>query len=105
MPQLLSNRQEVEKYLMDKLHDIYVGYRQPINLDTTFDQLESGVDFDLVGAHLFIDMESELDIEMTEEEAVILNVNNVRGVIDYIIGKLDLDKKSDRSRKSILIDK
>jgi len=105
MPQPLSNRQEVFKYVIDKLHDIYVAYHQPIKLDTAFEQLESGVDSDLVGAHLFIDIEDEFDIEMTEYEAVALNDGDVRGVIDYIISKLELEKESDKSRKAILIDR
>ena len=90
MTRPLCNRQEVEKYIIDKLHDIYVNYRHPINLDTTFDQLESGVDSDLVGAHLFIDIEDDLDIEMTEDEAETLNVADVRAVVDYIVGKMGL---------------
>lgn len=90
MPGLLSNRKAVEKYVMDKLHDIYRGYRQPINLDTTFYQLESSVDSDFVGAHLFIDIEDELDIEMTEDEAEALNDADVHVVVDYLIGKLGL---------------
>lgn len=90
MSQLLSNRQEVEKYVMDRLHDIYGDYRQPIDLDTTFDRLESGVDSDLVGAHLFIDIEGALDIEIAEDEADTLNAADVCAVVDYIASKLGL---------------
>lgn len=90
MTRPLCKPQEVEKYVMDKLHDIYMGYRHPIDLDTTFDQLESGRDSDLVGAHLFIDIEDDLDIEMTEDEAETLNAADIRAVVDYIIGKLGL---------------
>jgi len=88
MSHRLSNCQEVEKYVKDKLHHIYADYRQPIDLDTTFDQLESGVDSDLVGAHLFIDIEAELAIEIAEDEAETLNAADVRAVVDYITSKL-----------------
>ena len=90
MSRLLSKQKEVEKYVMNKLHNIYVDYRQPIDIDTTFNQLESGVDSDLAGAHLFIDIEDDLDIEIAEDEAETLNAADVRAVVDYITGKLGL---------------
>ncbi len=86
-----SKLQEVEKYVMDKLYSIYIDYPNPIDLSTTFDRLESGVDADFAGAHLFLDIEADLDIEMTEDEALRLNAADVYAVVDYIIGKLDLE--------------
>jgi acyl carrier protein len=90
MSNLLSNRQEIEKYIIDKLHNIYAKYQQPIDLNTTFDQLESGVESDLVGAHLFIDIEADLDIEIAEDETETLNAAGVCAVVDCISRKLRL---------------
>ncbi len=86
----LNNRQEVQEYIINKLNNTYTKYTGGINLNTTFDQLERNAVSDFVGAHLFIDIEEELGIELTDDEAGNLNSGDVEGVVNYLVSKLGL---------------
>ena len=81
---------DVEKYVLEQLQNIYVGYRKPIMRTTSFAELERGADSDFTRADFFLDIEDDFDIFMTEEEGETLNAGDVNGVIDYIARKLGL---------------
>lgn len=86
----LNNRQEAQEYILAKLRNIYSEYRDNITLDTTFDQLEKDKGSDFVGAHLFIDIEEDLGVEITEDEAEILNGGSAADIANYLVSKLGL---------------
>ena len=89
MPQTLTNRSDAEDYVLEKVRSMCASERH-IDLDKTFTELEATPYSDFYGAHLFLDIEEDFDIELTDNEVVAMNAGKLVDVVDFLVAKFNL---------------
>ena len=86
-------KEDVERYVIGKLKEIYWGFRREISPRTTFKELDRYIDSYLIDPGLLIYIEEDLGVYLPDEEAMELakrkNVD-VAALVDAILRHANL---------------
>jgi len=91
---VIKLRVQIEQYVFNKLKEIYWQFPQKISSNTTFKELEQYSDSDLTDPGLLIYIEEDLGVEISDEEALSLDSQNVAALINSIARHLQYIERS-----------
>jgi len=81
---VIKSRTQIERYVFNKLKEIYWQFPHKISASTTFKELEQYSDSDLTDPGLLIYVEEDLGVEISDEEALKFDSQNVAALIKSI---------------------
>jgi hypothetical protein len=92
------SRKDIERYIIQKLNEIYQGYTRRISPHTIFKELNRYIDSYLIDPGLLIDIEEDLGIDLSnlsEAEALKIDKQDVTALVDAILrcATLTVEKK------------
>jgi len=90
---ITKSREDIERYLLTKLRDVFWKFPGNITLTTTFKELNRYTAPDLIDFGFVMDIEEDLGIEITEEKAEAFDKQDVATVVAFIAEELGIDYK------------
>lgn len=85
---MAKSRNEIEKYIIDKLNKTFSSYPNSITIETTFKEIYRKVDTQLVDIGFVMDIEEEMEIDISTDDADKIDRGNVSSFIDFIQSKI-----------------
>ncbi|MTI86923.1 MAG: hypothetical protein FH748_03025 [Balneolaceae bacterium] len=79
-----SSRDDIETYILGKLKSVFSEYPEPLTPQTTFKKIYSKIDLDLVDLGFVMDIEDEMEVEISPDDADAIDKGDIAGLIDFI---------------------